>query len=184
MVQTPRSTTSHILQRGCTTTPARCWATLYGADGLSVSAAKAVSLCLARHLSACLFHVSASGAIIAAATANHRRFFPTKSLQNSCFIGRAWPNFEAFYRAFRKNPNKNVPQVSVLCLLVLIGALGTRTVILRSRHRSIESPRGSMRCEGRPFYDTFMGETECTARYCENNQSLFPPIIEQYITRE
>ena len=34
---------------------------------------KWLSMCLARHLSACLFHVSASGAIIAAATANHRR---------------------------------------------------------------------------------------------------------------
>ena len=69
----------------------------------------------ARHLSACLFHVSASGAIIAAATANSRRLSPTKSLQNLCFIGRAWPNFPSFFSTFRKNPNKNHPQVRALC---------------------------------------------------------------------
>ena len=35
-------------------------------------------------------------------------FVPTKFLQNSWFIGRAWPNFPAFYIAFRKNPSTKV----------------------------------------------------------------------------
>ena len=101
---------SYILQRGFTATPARCWAALYGVDCVSVLAAKAVSLSRAHHLSACLSHVSTSGAIVAAATANHRRLskqIPTKS----CFIGRAWPIFPAFDGTCRKNPNKKVFQV-------------------------------------------------------------------------
>ena len=57
----------------------RCCAALYGVDCLSVRASKAVSLSRARHLSAHLSHVSASGAIRATATANHRRL----SQQNS-----------------------------------------------------------------------------------------------------
>ena len=66
----------------------------------------------ARHLSACLFYVSASGAIIAAATANSR-VCPNKI--PTIFIGRAWPNFPSFYSTFQKNPNKNHPQVWALC---------------------------------------------------------------------
>ena len=31
-----------------------------------------------------------------------------------CFIGRAWPNFPSFFSTFRKNPNKNHPQVWAL----------------------------------------------------------------------
>ena len=60
------STTSHILQRGFSATPAKCSAALYDGDCLSVRAAKAVSLCLARVTSRhVLCHVSASGQIIA-----------------------------------------------------------------------------------------------------------------------
>ena len=116
--QTLRNTTSYILlQRGFTATPARCWAALYGVGCLSVRAAKAVSMCLsARHLSACLFHVSASGATIAAATANSRRLSQQNPYTTLCFIGRVWPNFPSFDSTFRKNPNKKVPQVWALCL--------------------------------------------------------------------
>ena len=47
--QTLRNTTSYILlQGGFTATPARCWAALYGDGCLSVRAAKAVSMRLAR----------------------------------------------------------------------------------------------------------------------------------------
>ena len=58
---------NYDVQRGLTATPAGCLAALYGVDCMSVRAANAVSLSRARHLSACLFHVLASGAIIAAA---------------------------------------------------------------------------------------------------------------------
>ena len=73
---------------------------------LSVRAARAVSLVSRAPPLTCLCSVSASGAIIAADAASHRCSVPTKSLQNSCFIGRAWPNFPAFCRAFRKIPTK------------------------------------------------------------------------------
>ena len=84
--QTPRSTTSHVLQRGFTATPARCCAALYGVDCLSVRAAKAVSLSRARQRSACLSHLSTNGEIIAAATATITDACPNKkSLQNLVF---------------------------------------------------------------------------------------------------
>ena len=73
----------------------------------------------ARHLSACLLHVSASGAIIAAATANSRRLSQQNPYKTWCFIGRAWPNFPSFYSTFRKKNNKKVPQVWALCRLRL-----------------------------------------------------------------
>ena len=99
--QTLRSATSYVpLQRGFTATPARCWAALYGVGCLSVRAAKrSLYVSRARHLSACLFHVSASGAIKVDATANSRRL-SQKTLQNLCFIGRGWPNFPSFCNTF------------------------------------------------------------------------------------
>jgi len=71
------------------------------------------SLCVsrARHLSACLFHVSASSAIIAAATVNSRRLSqqtPYKTCVSFVELGRTSRNF---YSTFRKNPNKKVPEV-------------------------------------------------------------------------
>ena len=104
--QTPRSTISHILQLRFTATPAMCWAAFYGIDCLSVPAAKAVGLSPApAHLSACLFHVSPSCAIIAAATTNHRSL----SQQNTHKIVFHWssfPEFPGIYRAFREKSNK------------------------------------------------------------------------------
>ena len=66
-----------------------------------------------RNLSMCLLR----------ATSRHVRFMsrqaspfvPTKSLQNACFIGRAWPNFPAFCTTFRNKTNKKVAQVWALC---------------------------------------------------------------------
>ena len=97
--QTPRSTTSQILQRVFTATPARCWAGFFGVDCPSVRDAQAVSFCLARATSRrvsifllCLGkRLDHSG--------RHRQslmFFSTKFLQNSCLSGRTWPNFKAF----------------------------------------------------------------------------------------
>ena len=87
---------SYTLQRGFTATPARCWAALYHVGCLIVRAAKAVSLCLAhatsRHVFSCLGKRRAH-------SGRHRQSLtvaPTKSLQNSCFIDRAWPNFPSF----------------------------------------------------------------------------------------
>ena len=68
-----------------------------------------------------LYNVSASGAIIAAATANSRRSSQQNPYKTLCFIGRAWPNFPWFYSTFRKNPNKKVPQVWALCLFLGLG---------------------------------------------------------------
>ena len=96
--QTLRSATSYVpLQRGFTATPARCWAALYGVGCLSVRAAKrSLYVSRARHLSACLFHVSASGAIIAAATANSRRLSqqnPYKTCVSLIELGRTSRHF-------------------------------------------------------------------------------------------
>ena len=60
----------------------------------------------ARHLSACLFHVSASGAIIAAATANSRRLSqqnPYKTCVSLVELGR---NSRHFIVHFKKIPTK------------------------------------------------------------------------------
>ena len=74
-------------------------------------------MCLsARHLSACLCHVSASGAITAAATANSRRLSQQNPYKNLCFIGRAWPNFPSFYSTFRKkSQQKSSPRYRRVC---------------------------------------------------------------------
>ena len=63
----------------------------------------------ARHLSACLFHVSASGAIIAAATANSRRLSqqnPYKTCVSLAELGRTSRHFVAH---FEKIPTKKFP---------------------------------------------------------------------------
>ena len=107
--KTLRNTTSYILQQGFTAIPARCWAALYGVDCLRVRAEKAVSVLRAPPpgmLVSCLGkRRDHSG--------RHRQsptFVPTKSLQNSCFIGRASPNCRHFIVHLKKIPTK-VPQV-------------------------------------------------------------------------
>ena len=68
-------------------------------------------MCLsARHLSACLFHVSASGAIIAAATANSRRSSqqnPYKTRVSLVELGRTSRHFIVH---FEKIPTKKFPR--------------------------------------------------------------------------
>ena len=67
-----------------------------------------------RHLSACLFHISASGAIIAAAIANHRRLSqqnPYKTHVSLVELGRISRHFIVH---FKKIPTKKVPQVQAL----------------------------------------------------------------------
>ena len=81
--ETQLATPYILLQRGFTALPARCWTALYGIGCLSVRAAKAVSLCVSRDLSACFFHVSACGAIIAVATTNSRRL-SQQNLYKTC----------------------------------------------------------------------------------------------------
>ena len=64
----------------------------------------------ARYLSACLFHVSASGAIIAAATANSRRLSqqnPYKTWVSSVELGRTSRHFIVH---FEKIPTKKFPR--------------------------------------------------------------------------
>ena len=119
--QTLRNTTSYILlQRGFTATPARCWADLYGVGCLSVRAAKAVSLCiLARHLSACLFHVSARGAIMAAASANSRRLShqnPHKACVSLVELGQTSRHFLVH---FEKIPTKKFPRYGRCAIFLL-----------------------------------------------------------------
>ena len=63
-----------------------------------------------RHLSACLFHVSASGTIIAAAIANHRRLSqpnPYKSRVSLVELSRISGHFIV---QFEKNPTKKFPR--------------------------------------------------------------------------
>ena len=115
--QTLRNTTRYIpLQRGFTATPARCWAALYGVGFLIVRAAKSRPYASrAGHLSACLFHVSACGAIIAAATANSRRLSqqnPYKTCVSLVELGRT---SRGFIVRFEKIPTKKAPQVWALC---------------------------------------------------------------------
>jgi len=106
--QTLRNKTSYILlQRGFTTTPARCRGGVYGVGCLSVGAAKpSLYVSRARHLSACLFYVSASGAIIAVATANSRRLSqqnPYKTYVSLVELGRTSRHFAVH---FKKIPTK------------------------------------------------------------------------------
>ena len=64
-----------------------------------------------RHLSAFLLHVSAIGAIIAAATANSRRLSQQNPFKTCVrFIGRASPNLSSVYSTFRKNHRKMFPR--------------------------------------------------------------------------
>ena len=98
--------TQLLIQRGFTATPARCWAALYDVDDLSIRAAKAVCLCLARAASRHVCPVSRKRRDHSGRHRQSPTFVPTKSLQHSCFIGRAWPKFPAVCRAFRKNANK------------------------------------------------------------------------------
>ena len=100
-----------LLQRGFTATPARCWAALYGVGCLSVRAAKAVSMCLsARHLSACLFHVSVSGAIIAAATANSRRLSQQNPYKTCVSLVELDRTSRHFLVHFENIPTKTFPR--------------------------------------------------------------------------
>ena len=102
--QPPRNTTSHMLQRGFTATSGWCWAALYGVDCLSLRAARAVSLCLPHVTSR---DVSASGAIIAASAANHRRLCQQRSVHKARVslveLGRI---ASLFQEHLKKNPNK------------------------------------------------------------------------------
>ena len=70
-----------------------------------------LSMCLSeRHLSACLFHVSASGAIIAAATANSRRLSqqnPYKTCVSLVELGQTSRHFLAH---FEKKTTKKFPR--------------------------------------------------------------------------
>ena len=64
----------------------------------------------ARHLSACLFHVSANGTIIAAATANSRRLSkqnPYKTRVSLVVLGRTSLDFMVH---FEKIPTKKFPR--------------------------------------------------------------------------
>ena len=112
--QTLRNTTSYILlQRGFTAIPARCWAALYGVGCLSVRAAKAVSLqvCVrACHLSACLFHVSACGAIIAVATANSRRLSQQNPSKTCVSLVELCRTSRRFIVHFEKISTKKFPR--------------------------------------------------------------------------
>ena len=112
-----------------------------------------LSMCLsARHLSACLFHVSASGAIIAAATANSRCLSqqnPYKTCVSSVELGQTSRHFIVH---FEKNPNKKVPQVWALCP-TLQAACGTSDTFVLS---IIEGFGGGfafqLRCDRRRFF--------------------------------
>ena len=84
---------------------------LYSVGCLSVRT-QAVSLCVsrARHLSACLFHVSARGAIIAAATANSRLLSqqnPYKTCVSLVELGRTSRHFIVH---FQKKTIKKFPR--------------------------------------------------------------------------
>ena len=71
------------------------------------SCKSALSLSRARHSSACLFHVSANGVIIAAATANHRRLSqqnPYKTRVSLFELGRISSHF---IEHLEKKPNKS-----------------------------------------------------------------------------
>ena len=110
--QTLRNTTSYPpLQRGFTATPARCWAALYNVGFVSVSELqKRLFVSRARHLSDCLFHVSVSGAIIAAVTANSRRLSqqnPFKTCVSLVELGRTSRHFIVH---FEKIPTKKFPK--------------------------------------------------------------------------
>ena len=100
------ATASYMLQRGFTTTQARCWAALYGVGCLECPRCK-IGLCLeratsSRHVFSCLGKRRAhSGRHCQSLTV-----VPSKSLRRSGFIGRAWPNFPSFYSTFQKNPTK------------------------------------------------------------------------------
>ena len=96
------STTSDMLQRGFTAAPARFWAALCGAGCLSIRAAKAVSLYLARATSRHVFSCLGKRRAHSGCHRQSLTVVPTKSLQNSCFIGRAWPKFPSFYSTFSK----------------------------------------------------------------------------------
>ena len=66
------------------------------------------SLCVsrARHLSACLFHVSASGAIIAAATANSRRLSQQNPYKTCVSLVELGQTSRHFLVHFEKIPTK------------------------------------------------------------------------------
>ena len=118
--QTLRNTTSYILlQRGFTATPARCWAAPLRRRLSECPSCKSrlSTMCLsARHLSACLFHVSASGAILAAATANCRRLSqqnPYKTCVSLVELGRTSRHF--IVHSKKSQPNSS-PGIGVVPL--------------------------------------------------------------------
>ena len=92
-----------------------CLAALYGIDCLSVRAAKSVSLVSrASHLLTCLFHASSSGAIIAAAIANHRRLSQQNRYETRVSLielGRISRNFRVH---FEKIPTKSSSGTNVV----------------------------------------------------------------------
>ena len=104
--------TSYILlQRGFTATPARCWAALYGVSCLSVRPAKAVSLCvLTRATSRHVCFMSASGAIIAAATANSRRLSQRNTYKTCVSLVELGRTSRHFIVHFEKIPTKKFPR--------------------------------------------------------------------------
>ena len=68
-------------------------------------------------------------------------FVPTKSLQNLCFIGRAWPKFPSFYSTYQKNPNKNHPQVRPLSRFLVFWELSYSCRIKRREPGSCNQDR-------------------------------------------
>ena len=74
-----------------------------------------LSLPRVRHLSACLMSRQAARSWHhgGARLGQSPTFVSTKSLPNPCFIGRAWPNFPAFYGAFRKKSQQNLHRLYI-----------------------------------------------------------------------
>ena len=68
----------------------------------------------ARHLSACLFYVSASGAIIAAATANSRRLSQQNPYKTCVSLVELGLTSRHFIVHFEKIPTKKFPGIGVV----------------------------------------------------------------------
>ena len=109
------STTSHILQRGFTVTPARCWAALDGADSLERPSCKSRLSCLAGATSHMfVFRLGKrrdhSG--------RHRRypaFVRTKSLHNLCFICSSLAELPVIlWYILKKSQQKSSPGIGVV----------------------------------------------------------------------
>ena len=123
--QTRKNTTSFILlQRGFTPTPARCWA---ASKVLGRRPRRRLSECpsckrrlyvsRARHVSACLFYVSARGAIIAAATANSRRLSQQNPYRTCVSLVELGRTSRHFILHFKKIPTKIILRYGCCALL-------------------------------------------------------------------